>query len=325
MRSVSARQLLNTSVSIGSASIGLTRDVVNSTTQLMVEDKFIEITKRTIAKMYGRGLASYASISISPTIEKFQVPKVDLSLTLEQSLIQAGLYSPDLANPTTLSRPEIADSWQEWPYYHNSVACGLGLTNKLKLDSGWLLFNRPNQNDFGNTLPPKGHAMIAGALLGIGLRGYIDIEPFHPVIRFTQERYPLTLISLFLGLCCNEKYAGSFNPTLMSMLTIHLPFLINKNENILQTALITQSAAILSLGFLHRNEPGKSPNKANISRYTDLLINEINKNADADRDSPNGREAYSTAAGMAVGLLLLGSGNDKSLSPLEIINRYDFL
>ena len=320
LRSVSARQLLNTSISIGSASIGLTRDVVNSTTQLMVEDKFIEITKRTVAKMYGRGLASYASISISPTIEKFQVPKVDLSLTLEQSLIQAGLYSPDLANPTTLSRPEIADSWQEWPYYHNSVACGLGLTNKLKLDSGWLLFNRPNQND-GNNLPPKGQAMIAGALLGIGLRGYIEIEPFHPIIRFTQERYPLTLISLFLGLCCNEKYAGSYNPTLVSMLTIHLPFLINKNENILQTALITQSAAILSLGFLHRNEPGKSPNKANISRYTDLLLNEINKNADADRDSPNGREAYSTAAGMAVGLLLLGSGNDKSLSPLEIINR----
>ena len=57
LRSVSARQLLNTSISIGSASIGLTRDVVNSTTQLMVEDKFIEITKRTVAKMYGRGLA----------------------------------------------------------------------------------------------------------------------------------------------------------------------------------------------------------------------------------------------------------------------------
>ena len=61
---------------------------------------------------------------------------------------------------------------------------------------------------------------------------------------------------------------------------------------------------------------------SNISRYVDLMIDEINKNPDPERDAPNGREAYSTAAGFSVGLLLLGAGNDSSLKSLNIVNRH---
>lgn len=76
---------------------------------------------------------------MSPIVEKFRVPKIDLSLSLEQGLIQAGLFLPDLSNADMLSRMDIAESWQEWPYYHNAVASGLSLSNGLPLTSTWLL------------------------------------------------------------------------------------------------------------------------------------------------------------------------------------------
>ena len=109
----------------------------------------------------------------------------------------------------------------------------------------------------------------------------------------------------------------------MKLLTIHLPFLINKNEN-LHIKLMTQTSAVLSLGFLFRNnlEKGETTNyDMKVSRYTDLLLNEICKNPDVERDSPNGREAYATAAGMAVGLIMLGTGNKKALPNLNINGR----
>ena len=87
LRSVTARELLNTSLPVSSASMGLTRDMVNTITQLMVEEKFIEVSKRTISKLFGRGLATIGSGTMSPIVEKFTVPKLDLSLSLEQGTV----------------------------------------------------------------------------------------------------------------------------------------------------------------------------------------------------------------------------------------------
>ena len=133
LRTTSARDLLSTFEPLTSAQIGISRH--NQHTQIKVEQTFVEMSKRTVAKMFGRALASFSQITINPVVDRFKEPKADFSLKLEQALIQAGLFSPDLASSGTLSRQEIADSWQEWPFYHNSVACGLSLCDGLSLSS----------------------------------------------------------------------------------------------------------------------------------------------------------------------------------------------
>ena len=74
-----------------------------------------------------------------------------------------------------------------------------------------------------------------------------------------------------------------------------------------------QCSAVISLGFLYK--------KSVHARYANLLIEEINRRPDHDRDCPNEREAYSTAAGCALGLILLGQGRQQSLSDLRIRDR----
>ena len=322
LRTVSARELLSTYQPVTSAQIGISRHQQH--TQIKIEQTFVEMSQRTVAKMFGRGLATFAQSTINPVVDRFKEPKADFSLKLEQALIQAGLFSPDLASAGTLSRQELAEPWIEWPFYHNSVAWGLSLSDGLSLSSSWLIWNKPEKL---STLSNATIARVAGGLLGICLRGYLELSPLQTILKFTQDRKPLILVSLFLGLCASKKYAGSRNDSLLRLLTIHLPakFLVNKTEDLLQMTLGIQTAAILALGFLFRNEKQEIRHVSNISRYVDLMLDEINKRPDPERDMPNGRESYSTAAGYSVGLLLLGAGNDSSLKSLNIVNRLNTL
>ena len=322
LRTQSARALLSTYQPLTSSQLGISRHQQH--TQLKVEQTFVEMSQRTVAKMFGRALATFSQSTINPVVDRFKEPKADFSLKLEQALIQAGLFSPDLASAGTLSRQELADPWSEWPFYHNSVACGLSLSDGLSLNSSWLIWNKPEKL---GTLSYSTVARVAGGLLGICLRGYLELSPLQTILKFTQDRKPLILVSLFLGLCASKKYAGSRNDSLLRLLTIHLPakFLVNKTEDLLQMTLGIQCAAILALGFLFRNDKREIRHVSNISRYVDLMLDEINKEPDAERDMPNGRESYATAAGFSVGLLLLGAGNDSSLRSLNIVNRLNTL
>ena len=83
LRSVTAREILKTSSPVPSSSIDLTRELVKTIAQLMVEEKLIEVSKRTISKLFERGLATVASSTKSPIVDNFRVPKIDLSLSLE--------------------------------------------------------------------------------------------------------------------------------------------------------------------------------------------------------------------------------------------------
>ena len=85
-------------------------------------------------------------------------------------------------------------------------------------------------------------------------------------------------ISIFIGFCANPTYSGTKNLTLTRLLSLHLPFLmpLQDEENALQTPLMVQCSAVISLGFLYK--------QSGHARYSNLLINEINKRADADRN-----------------------------------------
>ena len=283
----------------------------------LAEERLQEISKRTVARTFGRGLAVLGSSKILP-IQKLQFPRIDLSLRLP-----SGYTSPDLGVPTSLTRHDLSDAWDEWPHYHNSCAAALSLSSDLNLEASWLLWNRPAEyaeiirNQSSHNL--RILACVSGALLGLGLRGYLkDMEPMDAYISFMAGPQPsiyLASISIFLGLCANPKQTGGKNLTLTSLLALHLPFLmpLQDEDNALQTPLIVQCSAVISLGFLYKGTAH--------ARYANLLIEEINRRPDHDRDSPNEREAYATAAGCALGLILLGKGMEQSLTNLCIRDR----
>ena len=82
-------------------------------------------------------------------------------------------------------------------------------------------------------------ASVSGALLGLGLRGYLQLEPMDAYITFmagTMQFNYLASISLFLGFCANPAVQGTKSQILTRLLSIHLPFLmpLHDDENALQ-------------------------------------------------------------------------------------------
>ena len=116
----------------------------------LAEERLQEVSKRTVARTFGRGLAVLGSIKII-AIQKLQLPKLDLSLRLP-----SGYTSPDLNVPSSLTRHEVADAWDEWPHFHNSCSAALALTSDLKLEASWLLWNRPN--DYAEMIRSQSHS-----------------------------------------------------------------------------------------------------------------------------------------------------------------------
>ena len=318
LRTDSVSELLSSNISHAATEVGL--DLTSERPDrimALAEERLQEVSKRTVARTFGRGLAVLGSSKIIP-IQKLQFPRIDLSLRLP-----SGYTSPDLGVPTSLTRHDLSDAWDEWPHYHNSCAAALSLSSDLRLEASWLLWNRPAdyaeiiRNQSSHNL--KILACVSGALLGLGLRGYLkEMEPMDAYISFMAGPQPsiyLASISIFIGLCANPDQAGGKNATLTSLLALHLPFLmpLQDEENALQTPLIVQCSAVISLGFLYKSTAH--------ARYANLLIDEINRRPDHDRDSPNEREAYATSAGCALGLILLGKGMDQSLTNLCIRDR----
>ena len=81
--------------------------------------------------------------------------------------------------------------------------------------------------------PFKVISATAGALLGLGLRGYLGSDQIDTFVSFMNGPFNsicLVAMAIFIGSCANAQFAGSKNLRLTRLLSVHLHFLMPLQE-----------------------------------------------------------------------------------------------
>jgi hypothetical protein len=282
------QSLLNTSVPISLPSGSDGSDVAQNLLK--------NLTRRSMALPVGRGMMAMAT-------QNFRVrdiiPTPKLTLTGETS---DGLT---ISNEAAALTPDKL----LWPQFHNGCAAGLRYLplgqHGPRITRHWIVYQT---RDVGNSTGRAGLLLAVGLLGHLSSLQYTDIYTMliAPASKGTF-REPMT-IAVMLGLCCS--FRGQRTDSVFRCISVHIQSLTPNAED-LEVSLDVQTAAILSIGLLHQGSCS--------SFFAEMLLNEISRTP-TDEHCKN-REGYALAAGMSLGLLLLGRGRNHGLGNLQIEDR----
>ncbi len=182
----------------------------------------------------------------------------------------------------------------EWPEFHNGVAAALEMDHSgADLDSHWLFHGQGSSPN----------ATHAGFLLGIGFLGKISSLGKVHAWRYLVNRHNLTSLAVVLGLA--GTYVRSRDPVAFTLLSIQLPAFLPPGSTSLNIPFQTQAAGLLGIGlvFLGSHQRTKA----------DVLLREMVPPELESRDlQASFREGHALAAGLALGLVMLGRARDES-------------
>ena len=187
--------------------------------------------------------------------------------------------------------PAVPDR-SEWPDFHSGVAAAL--RSKLDgIDSSQISFNRPGELD----------ARHAGLLMGLGLNGQLGSMLSSQAYDYLKAKHDPTSVGILLGLAVT--YLGTSDPTLTSVISIHLPALHPPRSSSLNVSGMTKSAAAVALGLLHFGTGRRS--------FADVMVREMcGVKVTNVEDAAACREAYALSCGFAFGYIMLGKGGKDS-------------
>ena len=69
-----------------------------------------------------------------------------------------------------------------------------------QLDSAWIVYNRPSDEDLAN--------IYAGFLMALGLIGHMDSIQDYYLYGYFQDKHELTVVALLLGIAAPSSYVG---------------------------------------------------------------------------------------------------------------------
>lgn len=201
-----------------------------------------------------------------------------------------------------------------WPTFHNGCAAGLrflplvgggasqiGSNGEWKqpvLSRHWVVY----QTRGSHNIPSKGGLLYAAGLLG-HLRT-LQLTDIYTLLATSQApstssgqsraRDPLTL-AVILGLSCS--FRGTHHEVVFRCLSVHLQSLTPTNAD-LDVSIEVQIGALYGMGLLCQGSGD--------TFLVDMLLNEMAR-LPSDEHYKN-RRGYSLAAGVSLGLILLGKG-----------------
>jgi anaphase-promoting complex subunit 1 len=183
---------------------------------------------------------------------------------------------------------------REWPNFHAGVAAGLALAPSVD-DIPWL-------RDSALGTPDAQHA---GILLGLGLNGRLKSIGSLQTFRYLGPKHDSTTTGLLLGL--SATYVGTCDTGVASILSVYLNALHASNSTSLNLSTLTQAAAMLSVGMLFMGSRRRT--------LAETALRELSRMYEVPTEVPEGcREAYALSAGLAFGMLFLGSGGQNGTS-----------
>ncbi|ODV80795.1 uncharacterized protein CANTADRAFT_46433 [Suhomyces tanzawaensis NRRL Y-17324] len=248
------------------------------------------VAMRTLTIPLGRASLFYASRKPLLT-EKFPIPKFNLNT----------LIAPTMTN-IVFSEGSIPFNIAEWGSFHNGVSSGMSISRDAKGISGsWIIFNKP----------PDLNAQHAGFLLGLGLNGHLKkLEEWH-IYNYLGPKHPLTSVGLLIGMAASIK--GSMDNKLTKVLSVHAVALLPQGANDLNVPVMVQTAGLIGIGLLYLESQHR--------RMSEILLSQITSSV-FQNDSEQIHEGYRLAAGIALGFVNLGKGDDlRGLHDTHVVDK----
>nr|XP_022333509.1 anaphase-promoting complex subunit 1-like [Crassostrea virginica]XP_022333510.1 anaphase-promoting complex subunit 1-like [Crassostrea virginica] len=244
------------------------------------ERHLYNICIRTMALPVGRGLFTLCTYHPLPT-EPLPIPKLCLQ----------GRAPPRNAT-VDLTHIDTPANMNSWPQFHNGVAAGLRMADFSQIDSTWILYNKPKGNELTNE--------YAGFLMALGLNEHLIHLHSLNVHDYLSKGSEMTTVGLLLGLAAAKRGTMDFATT--RILSIHVAAFLPPTSTELNVPHNVQVAAILGIGLVYQGTAHR--------HTSEVLLSEIGRPPGPELDNCTDRESYSLAAGLALGLVMFGKGNE---------------
>eukprot|EP00466_Bigelowiella_natans_P020153 jgi/Bigna1/69308/fgenesh1_pg.8_\ len=295
---------------------------------------------RTLALPVGRGMLTLGSY-IPDLTEALAVPRLVVKGILPPKDIPVSLDYEHAEVVRLLTSMGGQNTLRDWPGFHNGVAAGLRVvipaggggqnggeaygrsssspssSSAAEITRTWIAYNRPRKLTYTH----------AGFLLGLGLRGHLNaLAPSDLCVVivcclslvvvvgywYLSQDHDATIMAILLGMAAG--CAGTTDVRVSKMLCLRIPALLPPAFADLAFSAVTQTAALVGIGLLYRGTAHRL--------MTELLLTEIGNRPADEKWADQGHEAYSLAAGLALGLVCLQRGADAiGLADLQIQNR----
>ncbi|KAG6820526.1 hypothetical protein H0H93_015697 [Arthromyces matolae] len=240
----------------------------------------LRLAERTLALPFGRAMFTFGSV-ITVNKEAYAIPKLEYSIRVQPMNVTVALESGKAPLPESLN----------WGEFHNGVAAALRISPfSPSIESSWIAYNKPSE------LTPE----HAGFLLGLGLTGHLKEMLTWHTFSYLTPKHDLTSIAVLLGL--SAANVGSGNRHVTKLLAVHTPALLPTPTIDLNVSLMTQAAGLAGVGLLYLGTKNR--------RMAEVCLTQISRKDLVQPDLSNEhREAYTCAAALAFGMIMLGKGS----------------
>ncbi|XP_063980252.1 anaphase-promoting complex subunit 1 [Diachasmimorpha longicaudata] len=251
------------------------------------------LCSRTMALPVARGMFT---LRTSTPIVTEQLPIPRLCLTGKAAL---------RGTTVELSHIDVPPNMNLWPLFHNGVAAGLRIhPDASNIDSTWIVYNKQQQGEYG--------IEHSGFLMALGLNGHLKkLAPFS-MYEYLVECHESTNVGLLLGLSATHR--GSMDVSMTKLLSLHVETLLPPTSIELNVQQNVQVAALMGVGLVYESTAHRHISHA--------LLSEIGRPPGPEMKNCVDRESYSLAAGLALGLVVLGRGGGADLASIPDTLHY---
>ncbi|GAA5875766.1 hypothetical protein JCM3774_006451 [Rhodotorula dairenensis] len=243
------------------------------------------LAQRTMSLPVGSGMFRYRQTE-GGDVDKIKIPSINTAARILPMASPVNLAEKEPRDPTASVLPDRL----EWPEFHAGVAAALQHAHgNERLDNSKLSFNRPSNLD----------ARHAGLLFGLGLSGLLDTMSSSQAYDYLKAKHDPTSVGILLGLAVS--FLGTGDPTVTSVISIHLPALHPPQSSGLNVSGMTQAAAAVALGLVHLASGHRTFSNVLLSELCGMTVTDV-------EDGVACREAYALSAGLAFGMIMLGRG-----------------
>lgn len=251
------------------------------------------VCSRTMALPVARGMFT---LRTSTPIITEQLPIPRLCLTGKAAL---------RGTTIELCHIDVAPNMNLWPLFHNGVAAGLRIhPDASDIDSTWIVYNKQQQSECG--------IEHSGFLMALGLNGHLkNLAPFS-MYEYLVECHETTNVGLLLGLSATHR--GTMDVSMTKLLSLHVETLLPPTSIELNVQQNVQVAALMGVGLVYEGTGHRHISHA--------LLSEIGRPPGPEMKNCVDRESYSLAAGLALGLVVLGRGGGADLASIPDTLHY---
>ncbi|XP_071867310.1 anaphase promoting complex subunit 1 isoform X1 [Bombus fervidus] len=291
-RIAEVRKLLNSSKPVRIAIVQ--RPDVSDHEFIEEQEKHLHaLCTRTMALSVARGMFT---LRTSTPIITEQLPIPRLCLTGK---------APPRGTTVELAHIDVPPNMNLWPLFHNGVAAGLRIhPDASNIDSTWIVYNKQQQGEFG--------IEHSGFLMALGLNGHLKNLAPYSMYEYLVECHEATNVGLLLGLSATHR--GTMNVSMTKLLSLHVETLLPPTSIELNVPQNVQVAALMGVGLVYQGTAHRHISHA--------LLSEIGRPPGPEMKNCIDRESYSLAAGLALGLVVLGCGGGPDLANIPDTLHY---